>query len=299
MAMLTMRARRFIQRTGRKLDVNGKETIGFDKTEIECYNCHKRGYFARECRAPRYQENTNREPARRIVETPNSNALVAQDGFGYDWSYQAKELPTKFALMTYTSSGSSSSSSLDSKVSTCSKACLKSYENLKKQYDNLSKEYKKSQLNVGAYTTGLESVEARLVIYKKNEGIFEENVNVLKLNIHLRDNALTELRKKFEKAEKERDELKLTLENFENSSKTLNKMLESQVYDKNKTSLGYNAVPPPFTENFIPLKPDLFFVDENENVVSESVTSVSAVATSDAKTSESKPKSVSEPLIQN
>ncbi|GKF62762.1 ribonuclease H-like domain-containing protein, partial [Tanacetum coccineum] len=50
MAMLTIRARRFLKNTGRKLTVNGNETIGFDKSKVECYNCHKRGHFARECR---------------------------------------------------------------------------------------------------------------------------------------------------------------------------------------------------------------------------------------------------------
>ncbi|GJT27411.1 putative ribonuclease H-like domain-containing protein [Tanacetum coccineum] len=169
MAMLTMRARRFLNKTGRKINANGSETIGFNKSKVECYNCHKKGHFARECRAPR--ENRNREPVRRnvTVETTETKALVAQDGLGYDWSDQAEEGPTNFALMAYTSSGSSSSSSSDSEVSTCSKACLKSYETLKEHYDNLTKDFNKSQLNVGAYKAGLESVEARLDVYKKNE----------------------------------------------------------------------------------------------------------------------------------
>ncbi|GJY76193.1 hypothetical protein Tco_0481309 [Tanacetum coccineum] len=106
-----------------------------------------------------------------------------------------------------------------------------------------------------AYKAGLETVEAKLDGYKKNEVVFEENIKILKLDIMLRDNALTELRKKFEKAKKERDDLKLTLEKFENSSKN-------------------------------PQQPVRRF-------------NVPVVATSKVKTSESKPKSVSEPLIED
>ncbi|GJU27555.1 hypothetical protein Tco_1166176, partial [Tanacetum coccineum] len=46
MAMLTMRAKRFLKNTGRKLTVNGNETIGFDTSKVECYNCHEKGHFA-------------------------------------------------------------------------------------------------------------------------------------------------------------------------------------------------------------------------------------------------------------
>ncbi|GJU14969.1 hypothetical protein Tco_1142935 [Tanacetum coccineum] len=84
-------------------------------------------------------------------------------------------------------------------------------------------------------------IEARLVHYKKNKVVFEESINVLNLEVKLRDNALVENKKKLEKAKKERDKVKLTLEKFQNSSKSLNNLLESQVVDKFKTRLRYNA----------------------------------------------------------
>ncbi|GJX69814.1 hypothetical protein Tco_0305541 [Tanacetum coccineum] len=224
-------------------------------------------------------ENKGRENDRRTitVETPTQNALIAQDGIGgYDWSYQAEEEhPTNYALMAYTSSGSSSNS--DSEVDSCSKSCVKAYATLKEQYDSLSLDYKKSQFNLVSYKAGLQSVEARLAHYKKNEAVFEEKINVLNLEVNLRDNALVENKKKLEKAEKERDQLKQTLEKFQNSSKSLNDLLESQVIDKFKTGLGYNAATP---------------VVENKQVESESLDVVTNVTSSDVKTVESKHESV-------
>ncbi|GKE90664.1 ribonuclease H-like domain-containing protein [Tanacetum coccineum] len=78
-AMLTMRARRFMKNTKRKLDIANKERIRFDKSKVECFNCYKRGHFAREYKAPRNQESRNREPTRRNVpvEEITSNALVS------------------------------------------------------------------------------------------------------------------------------------------------------------------------------------------------------------------------------
>ncbi|GJU46527.1 hypothetical protein Tco_1203793 [Tanacetum coccineum] len=132
-AMLTMRVQRFIMKTGRKLDLNGKEIVSFDRTKVECYNCHRR------------------------VDTSTTNALVVQDGIGgYDWSFQAEEGPTNFALMAYSSSLSGSDFELEETL-------------------------------------------------------------------------------------KEKDDLKLKLENFEESSKNLTKLINSQISAKDKTSLGYDG----------------------------------------------------------
>nr|GFA46641.1 hypothetical protein [Tanacetum cinerariifolium] len=202
MAMLTMRAGRLLQRTGRNLGANEATSTGFDMSKVECYNCYTRGHFTKECRSPKNTRNKDTQRRNVLVETSISNALVSQcDGVGsYDSSFHADEEPTNYALMAFTSS---SSSSFDNKVAPC-----------------------------------LESVEARLVIYQQNENVFEKDIKLLKLDVILRDNALADLRKKFKKAKQKRFELKLKLENFQTSSKNLSKLLASQIADK--TGLGYD-----------------------------------------------------------
>nr|GEY17010.1 putative ribonuclease H-like domain-containing protein [Tanacetum cinerariifolium] len=217
----------------RNLGANGTDTIGFDMSRVEYYNCYRRGHFAKECKSPR--DNRNKEATRRPVPTEVSilNALVSQcDAVGgYDWSFQANEEPNNYALMAYASSGSSSSLGSYNEVAPYFKSCSKAYATLQTHYDNLTVEFRKSQFDILSYKTGLESVEARLVVYQKNETVFEEDIKLLKLDVMLRDNALVELRKKVKKAKKERNDLQLTLDKFQTSSKNLE--LHSHESDNN------------------------------------------------------------------
>nr|GEX23847.1 hypothetical protein [Tanacetum cinerariifolium] len=118
-SMITTRARIFLKNTGRKLNLIGNDSVAFDKTKLKCYNSNKRGHFVRECRAPMGHENKSRDVTRRTVsvKTPNSSALVSCDGLrGYDWSDQAEEGPTNYALMAYSTS---STSFLDFEIIEC------------------------------------------------------------------------------------------------------------------------------------------------------------------------------------
>ncbi|GKA71302.1 ribonuclease H-like domain-containing protein [Tanacetum coccineum] len=208
MAMLTMRAIRFLKNTGKRLTVNNNNNIGFDKSKVKCYNYHKKGHFSKECRALRNQDYNNKESTRRNipVETSTSTALVSCDGLGgYDWSNQAEEGPN-YALMAYSS---------------------------------LSFDSEKSVLMVLAYKTGLESVEEKLEVYKANESIYSQDIKVLKFEIEY---------------------------TFENASKSLDKLIECQIIDNYKKGLGYNAVPLPYTGNFMPPTPDLSFTSLDEFV---------------------------------
>ncbi|GKG16887.1 ribonuclease H-like domain-containing protein, partial [Tanacetum coccineum] len=100
--MLTVRVQRFIQKTGLNLDFKGKQPVTFNKSKVECYNCHMKGHFAKECKSGRNQGKTSYgDNDRRNATTnePSSQALVAQDCLGgYDWSNAFNE-PVNYALM--------------------------------------------------------------------------------------------------------------------------------------------------------------------------------------------------------
>nr|GEW05187.1 hypothetical protein [Tanacetum cinerariifolium] len=99
MAILTMRARRFLKNTGRKLTVNGNETIGFDKSKVECYNFYKRRHFARECRASRNQDNKNKESSKGAEEGPNF-VIMAFSFLSSDSKFVNKPVVENYKVMS-------------------------------------------------------------------------------------------------------------------------------------------------------------------------------------------------------
>nr|GEW08852.1 hypothetical protein [Tanacetum cinerariifolium] len=305
MAMLTMRAIRFLQRKGRNLRANGTTSIRQKKNQPTMPSWHSPPQVLPVLIMRGHEEI--KEPMELLLLVlicQRWNAITATgegilqrvhcDGIGsHDWSFQTEEEPTNYALMAFTSSSSSNS---DNEVASCSKACTKAYATHQSYYDRLTNDLRKSQFDFISYKTGLESVEARILVYQQNETVFEEDIKLLKLDVQLRDNALVELRKKFEKAKQERDELKLKLDKFQTSSKNLSQLLASQtsdktglgydnqvfnsyvfdcdemfsfesdlsmptspIYDRYKSGEGYHVVPPPYTGSFMPPKLDLVF----------------------------------------
>ncbi|GJT77010.1 ribonuclease H-like domain-containing protein [Tanacetum coccineum] len=214
----------------RKIIINGSDTAGYDKSKVKCFNYHKMGYFARECRGPRNQDsrNRNQDSSRRTVnvEETYSKAMVAIDGAGFDWSYMADdEVPTNMALMAFS----------DSK-------------------------FNKSEFNLATYKRGLASVEEQLVFYKKNEVIFCEQIAILKRDISYKDSEINMLKSELEKIKQEKESIQLKIKKFDNASKSLDKLIGSQITDNSRKGVGfvsYNAVPPPLTGLFSPLNLDL------------------------------------------
>nr|GEV81513.1 hypothetical protein [Tanacetum cinerariifolium] len=124
MDLLSIRADRFWKKIGKKISIQGTDVVGFDKSKVECFNCHKMGHFPKECRAPRSQDRGRRDNYRQgsKVEEHAPKALMAINGVGWDWSYMAndeehhalfadEETPIEFTLMAKTSAKSETEAS--------------------------------------------------------------------------------------------------------------------------------------------------------------------------------------------
>ncbi|GJZ93855.1 putative ribonuclease H-like domain-containing protein [Tanacetum coccineum] len=168
-AMISMRMKKFYKKSSRKLQFDSKEPVGFDKTKVECYNCHKTGHFARECRIKGNQDNRRRDvwnsrnkDGSRTGKKEDSKALVTIDGEGVDWTSHSEE-DKDYALMSCNSSES------DTEVTSCSNECKESYGKIKKLYDAQREQLSDVSIEIKAYTQGLKKVEAQIVTHQQGQ----------------------------------------------------------------------------------------------------------------------------------
>ncbi|GJU68127.1 ribonuclease H-like domain-containing protein [Tanacetum coccineum] len=180
-------------------------------------------------KGPRNQKSRprNQDSSRRTVnvEDTSSKAMVAIDGAGFHGALWQK----------------------------------RNFEALKTQLDNLREEFNKSEFYLATYKRGLASVEEQLVFYKKNEVMFCDQIDVLKRDALFKDSEITAFKIKIEKLKNEKESNQIKINKFENASKSLDKLIRSQISDNSRKCVGYNAVPPPPTGLFAPLIIDLSY----------------------------------------
>ncbi|GJV45293.1 putative reverse transcriptase domain-containing protein [Tanacetum coccineum] len=188
-AMLTVRVQRFIQETRRNLDFKGKQPVTFDKSNVECYNCHRKGHFAKECKSGRNQGK------RSYGDNGRRNATTNE--------------PNKWKMAI---SSSRSSSSSDKEVQNCSKQCLESFKTLQKNFDSERENHSRARLEIQGYNLALESLESRILGHEKNELVWGEKYELQNYELKCREVKIDNFKMELEKVVKERDELKVKTE---------------------------------------------------------------------------------------
>ncbi|GJQ89227.1 putative ribonuclease H-like domain-containing protein [Tanacetum coccineum] len=336
-AMISMRMKKFYKKTGRKLQFDAKEPVGFDKTKVECYNCHKTGHFARECRIKGTQDNRRRDAwnsgnkdGSRTGQKEDSKALVTIDGEGVDWTNHSED--EDYALMACNSSDSDTE-------------CKESYANLKKLYDAQREQLSDASIEIKAYSQGLKKVEAQLVAHQQGQLWYEQKIKFMKIDLDDKTDVLTYHKKLLAEAQKEKEDLKAKVEKWHNSSKNLSKLLNTQMSANDKFGLGYgdhrydgilsyenevlqsvfmnkeseienqplydrfviaegmHAVPPPMTGNYMPSGPEIevdysqFTYGPKQTQPSESESQSSESDTCESNISTEPSELVSEPVV--
>nr|GEV94498.1 hypothetical protein [Tanacetum cinerariifolium] len=296
-AMLTIRVKRFIKKIGKKLDLNGKEIVGFDMTKVKCYNYHRRGHFARECREPRNQRNRNIDASKRNapVDTSTTNAMYDQ---------QRKALnKSNLEIIGY----QMGLESLDARIVVHEKneavyeediAFLKydvqvkdiSIKEIKNQLENALKEKDDLKLKLEMFETSSKNltklINSQISAIDKTSLGYDGQMNESDLNdLHVYESEV----------------LNNVVDSHESDGD------DNQVNDRFKKGEGYHAVSFPYTRNYMPPRADLSFTGLDNSVfkskVSETITIVPKIETNASKTSKDsleKPKTIrpSAPLIE-
>ncbi|KAI3807126.1 hypothetical protein L1987_23050 [Smallanthus sonchifolius] len=251
MAMAVHHAKKFIKRTGRNSFDGmeyGAKKVGFDKSNLRCYNYSKHGHFARECPEPKVEKGSSSTSSqeKEVVAPGERKALVSQQTTGYDWGDQIHELTMKVsnhALMAKIED-------IKVLINTCSHNCLVKINRYKCDNEMLIKEI-----------TQLWYANAE---HKRSENIFKDKIEASKNDFSKLEMDFSNKECLYRDALKRIDDLslklndavtqlanaKLIIEKIDHSRSIFYNMLDSQVIKKGNPGIGYHAIEHPFNGNF-------------------------------------------------
>ncbi|KAI3667879.1 hypothetical protein L6452_42949 [Arctium lappa] len=263
MDMLSMRVKKFIKRTGRnKFSQRREDGAGFDKSKVECYKCHMKGHFARECRIGVSHNNHQQAKTGSFNQNRNSTqTLVSQQGMGFDWSDQAEEAIQNQALMAEVSD-------LPTEVlsNLYSQTCIDIVKRYRDHNQSMSDDLKRLEKDRKDYVKIVEGFEEQIKGFQANELQHTYDTNNWKWEKNDLEIQLTKSREENEKLRGELAKVKLDVEKFSYASKAMDSILMVQIHDKLKPGIGYNTTPPPYNNNYIPPKSDLLETKDRKDL---------------------------------
>ncbi|GJY22104.1 ribonuclease H-like domain-containing protein [Tanacetum coccineum] len=237
-AMLTVRVQRFIQKTGRNLDFKGKQPVTFDKSKVECYNCHKKGHFAKECKSGRNQGK------RSYVECYNYHRK----------GHFAKECKSgrNEGKISYGDNGRRNETTNEPSSQALN-------------FDSEREKHSRARLEIQGYELALESLESRILGHEKNELAWGEKYEFQNYGLNQMSakdkNGLgygTQLDKISNKSETD-SEISMSVFEVRSSDEEI-----TPANDRFSKADGYHAVPHPITGNFLTPKADISFAGLDE-----------------------------------
>ncbi|GJR66633.1 ribonuclease H-like domain-containing protein [Tanacetum coccineum] len=108
-AMITIRMKKFYKKTGKRVRVDGKTPVGFDKKKLECFNCYNTGHFTRECTAKgthdgKKKRDSSYQHQEAGKQEKNQMGLLTMDDGIVNWGEHTEVEETNHALMAISSS---------------------------------------------------------------------------------------------------------------------------------------------------------------------------------------------------